>query len=120
MFAKAYSGFPVELAGAGELYAAFLNESRTRGRWWRPVQEIRIRGPKTMGEAQRSLSLFALNGKPVKDTLQSPAATPDHSPGRVFPLPLRRRLPQHPEPFGRTLPPPVCLTDRQASVERQS
>jgi hypothetical protein len=55
MFAQAYSGFPVELAGAGELYAAFLNESRTRGRWWRPVQEIRIRGPKKMGEAQRSL-----------------------------------------------------------------
>jgi hypothetical protein len=31
MFAKAYSGFPVELAGVGELHAAFLNESRTRG-----------------------------------------------------------------------------------------
>jgi hypothetical protein len=31
MFAAASSGFPVELAGVGELYAAFLNESRTRG-----------------------------------------------------------------------------------------
>jgi hypothetical protein len=51
-FAQAYSGFPVELSGVGELHAAFLNESRTRGRWWRPVQEIRIRGTKTMGEAQ--------------------------------------------------------------------
>jgi hypothetical protein len=46
-FAPAYSGFPVELAGVDELHAAFLNESRTRGCWWRPVQEIRIRGPKT-------------------------------------------------------------------------
>jgi hypothetical protein len=25
-----------------------LEESRTRGCWWRPVQEIRIRGPKMM------------------------------------------------------------------------
>jgi hypothetical protein len=47
MFAQAYSGFPVELAGVGELHAAFLNESRTRGCWWCPVQEIRIHGPKT-------------------------------------------------------------------------
>jgi hypothetical protein len=47
MFASAYSGFPVGLAGVGELHAAFLNESRTRGCWWRPVQEIRIHGPKT-------------------------------------------------------------------------
>src|ERR1700682_5241063 len=47
MFAKAYSGFPVELSGVGELHAAFLNESRTRGCSWRPVQEIRIHGPKT-------------------------------------------------------------------------
>src|ERR1700692_1013941 len=47
MFAQAYSGFPVELAGVGELHAAFLNESRTRGSWWCPVQEIRIHGPKT-------------------------------------------------------------------------
>jgi hypothetical protein len=37
-----YSGFPVELSGAGEFHAAFLNESRTRGCWWRPVREIRI------------------------------------------------------------------------------
>ena len=59
-FAKAYSGFPVELAGVGELHAAFLNESRTGGCWWSPVQEIRIRGTKTMGAAQRSLSLHRL------------------------------------------------------------
>jgi hypothetical protein len=26
-------GFPVEVGGVGELPAAFLNESRTRGRW---------------------------------------------------------------------------------------
>jgi hypothetical protein len=57
-FAQAYSGFPVELAGVGTLYAAFLNESRTRGCWWRPVQEIRIRGTKTMGAAQQSLSFY--------------------------------------------------------------
>ncbi len=54
-FAKAYSGFPVELSGVGELHAAFLNESRTRGGWWGLVQEIRIRGPKMMGAAQRPL-----------------------------------------------------------------
>jgi hypothetical protein len=29
--------FPVYLVGVGEPHAAFLNESRTRGRWWRPV-----------------------------------------------------------------------------------
>jgi hypothetical protein len=54
-FALAYSGFPVELASVGELHAAFLNESRIRGYWWRPVQEIWIRGPKEMGAAQQSL-----------------------------------------------------------------
>jgi len=46
-FAMADSGFPVELSGVGELHAAFLNESRTRGCWWCLVQEIRIRGTKT-------------------------------------------------------------------------
>jgi hypothetical protein len=40
-------GFPVELPGVDELHAAFLNESRTRIRRWRPVQEIRDHGPKT-------------------------------------------------------------------------
>jgi hypothetical protein len=40
---RPYSGFPVEIAGVGEVHAAFLNESSTRGCWWRPVQEIRIR-----------------------------------------------------------------------------
>ncbi len=39
--ARPYSGFPVELVGVGELHAAFLNESRTRGRIQRSVQEIR-------------------------------------------------------------------------------
>jgi hypothetical protein len=29
--------FPVDLYGVGELHAAFLNESRTRRRWWRAV-----------------------------------------------------------------------------------
>src|ERR1700733_4755266 len=59
-FAQADSGFPVELAGVDEPHAAFLNESRTRGCWWRPVQEIRIRGTKTMSEAQRPLSPYRL------------------------------------------------------------
>jgi hypothetical protein len=31
-----YPGFPVELNGVGELHAAFLTESRTRGRWLVP------------------------------------------------------------------------------------
>ena len=65
LFAKAYSGFPVELSGVGALHAAFLNESRTRGCWWSPVQEIRIRGPKMMGAAQRSLLLHRLADDPV-------------------------------------------------------
>jgi hypothetical protein len=29
-------GFPVKLVGVDELHAAFLNESRTRGRWLGP------------------------------------------------------------------------------------
>ncbi len=33
----------MELPGVGALHAAFLNESRTRGLWWRPVQETRRR-----------------------------------------------------------------------------
>ena len=37
-----YPGFPVELGGVGELHAAFLTESRTRGRVRRSVQEIRV------------------------------------------------------------------------------
>ncbi len=36
-------GFPAELVGVGELHAAFLNESRTRSRGMRHVQEIRGR-----------------------------------------------------------------------------
>jgi len=51
-FAKAYSGFPVELAGVGGLHAAFLKESRTRGCWWRPVRE---------NEIFRTLSVGGLN-----------------------------------------------------------
>jgi hypothetical protein len=37
-----FPGFPVEIVGVGELHAAFLNESRTRGPVWRHVQEIRV------------------------------------------------------------------------------
>jgi hypothetical protein len=37
-------GFPVEFGGVGEVHAAFLNESRTRGRVQRSVQEIAVRG----------------------------------------------------------------------------
>jgi hypothetical protein len=48
MFAPAYSGFPVEFAGAADPHATFLNESRTRGCWWGLVQEIRIHGQKAM------------------------------------------------------------------------
>jgi hypothetical protein len=47
----------VELDGVGELHAAFLNESRTRRCWWHPVEKIRIRGPKTTGEAHQTISL---------------------------------------------------------------
>jgi hypothetical protein len=37
-------GFPVEFGGVGEVHAAFLNESHTRGRVQRSVQEIAVRG----------------------------------------------------------------------------
>jgi hypothetical protein len=57
MFAPAYSGFPVKLSGVGELHAAFLNESRTRGCWWGPAQEIRIHGRKKMGRSPISANL---------------------------------------------------------------
>ena len=40
-----FPGFPVELVGAGEVHAAFLNESRTRGSFQGSVQQIR--GAKT-------------------------------------------------------------------------
>ena len=50
-------GFPVEFPGVDELHAAFLNESRTRICWWRPVQEIRDHGPKKLGAALRMLLL---------------------------------------------------------------
>jgi hypothetical protein len=49
-------GFPVEFPGVGELHAAFLNESRTRIRWWSPVQEIRVHGPKKTGAATSNAS----------------------------------------------------------------
>src|ERR1700733_10654796 len=62
-FAPAYSGFPVELSGVVELHAAFLNESRTRGCWWGPVQEIRIRGTKMMGAAHRTLFTLSTDNR---------------------------------------------------------
>ena len=37
-----FPGFPVKLVGVDTLHAAFLNESRTRGRVQRNVQEIRV------------------------------------------------------------------------------
>jgi hypothetical protein len=38
-----FAEFPVQLGGFGALLAAFLNESRTRGRGQCRVQEIRVR-----------------------------------------------------------------------------
>jgi hypothetical protein len=38
----AFPGFPVELSGVGAFHAAFLTESRTRGRVQCSVQEIRV------------------------------------------------------------------------------
>src|ERR1700689_526076 len=37
-----FPGFPVQFGGSGALLAAFLNESRIRGRVQRSVQEIRV------------------------------------------------------------------------------
>jgi hypothetical protein len=37
-----FPGFPVQLGGSGALLAAFLNESRIRGRVQCSVQEIRV------------------------------------------------------------------------------
>ncbi len=42
MLSWASPGFPVELVGVGEVDAAFLNESRTRGRVQRSMQEIGV------------------------------------------------------------------------------
>jgi hypothetical protein len=55
--APASSGFPVELSGIGK--AAFLDESRTCGCWWGPVQEISDTWAEKMGAALRSLLPFA-------------------------------------------------------------
>ena len=37
-----HPGFPAKFGGIDALHAAFLNESRTRGRLLVPVQEIRV------------------------------------------------------------------------------
>jgi hypothetical protein len=39
---ECFPGFPVQLGGSGALLAAFLNESRIRGRIQCSVQEIRV------------------------------------------------------------------------------
>jgi hypothetical protein len=46
----------MELVGVEELNAAFLNESRTRGRVQRSVQEIRVAGGSIKGSALMSIS----------------------------------------------------------------
>jgi hypothetical protein len=40
---RPFPGFPVEFVGVDELHAAFLNESRTRGRCLVRAQEIRVK-----------------------------------------------------------------------------
>ena len=60
------------VAGVGELHAAFLNESRARGCWWRPVQEIRIRGPKKMAAAP---TIALATGTHTKPTVPRTRAT---------------------------------------------
>ena len=62
---KRTPGFPVELNGVGTLHAAFLDESRTRSRWWRPVQEIREPGPKMFFSNAFTRMLGELAGKAV-------------------------------------------------------
>jgi hypothetical protein len=47
-----YPGFPVELGGVGEVHAAFLTESRTRGRS-AACQEIRVRSGSTARRDRR-------------------------------------------------------------------
>jgi hypothetical protein len=37
-----FPGFPVQLGGSGAVLAAFLTESRIRGRFQRSVQDIRV------------------------------------------------------------------------------
>ena len=51
MFAPAYTRISCRVSWRCELHAAFLDESRTRIRWWRPVQGIRGHGPKKTGAA---------------------------------------------------------------------
>ena len=61
----------------GELHAAFLNESRTRRYWWHSVQEIRIRGPKTTGEAHQTISLYRTAGKDLRKKLLPQKENPE-------------------------------------------
>jgi hypothetical protein len=93
MFAQAYSGFPVDLASVGEPHAAFLNESRTRGCWWCPVQEIRIHGPKTMGAALQSLLLYRRTNPSQRLSIAEPFRPVYRYSAMVFAdLDLSRRL----------------------------
>jgi hypothetical protein len=69
---KRTPGFPVEFPGVDELHAAFLNESRTRTRWWRLVQEIRVHGPKTKGRSPHQSSSPKLEATINKNLLGFP------------------------------------------------
>jgi hypothetical protein len=69
-------GFPVDLGGAGELHAAFLNESRTRSLGWSHVQEIRV-GLSSVDTQPFRAGLCFADGPPGLDEL--PVCTFHHS-----------------------------------------
>jgi hypothetical protein len=81
-FASAYSGFPVDFASVDELHAAFLDESRTRGCGWCPVQEIRIRGPKKTGRSPTIALTYGCVLRRINQYTGRPATT-STSPGQV-------------------------------------
>jgi len=98
----AYTGFPVDLACVGELHAAFLDESRTRGCWWRPVQEIRIHGLNTTGEAL----IFCFRNPGQSRGVKCPSPSPRR---RSFPRSISRSFPWRRNPgCGKTVARPHC------------
>src|SRR5271170_7837687 len=90
--------FPVEFSGAGEFHAAFLNESRTRGCWWSPVQEIPNMGRKSQGAApSNALATWAKRLRPRSRILAHGVKALEEF---VFgPCTLRRTWGTRPEPL---------------------
>jgi hypothetical protein len=71
-FAKAYSGFPVDIASVDELHAAFLNESRTRDVGGAPCRKSGYVGRKRRGEAPTIALISEGRVKPCGESTNTP------------------------------------------------